>query len=68
MIFFYRFLFLLILHISLILPAKIILNPFIKNTKIYSGRIADNQAPFTSREINLDNMNDSILVLWEEAE
>ena len=66
MIFFYRFLFLLIFHISLILPAKIILNPFIKNTKIYSGRIADNQAPFTSREINLDNMNDSILVLWGE--
>ena len=66
MIFFYRFLFLLIFHISLILPAKIILNPFIKSTKIYSGRIADNQAPFTSREINLDNMNDSILVLWGE--
>ena len=66
MIGYYRLFFFLIFYISVILPAKFELNPSIKSTNIYSGRITDNQAPFTSREINLDNMNDSILVLWGE--
>ena len=66
MIFFSRLFILIIFHLAIILPAKLELSTPIKSTRINSLRITDNQESVTSRQMDLDNMNDSIFVLCME--